>query len=223
VVRYAVTRSVLVLALAVGAGAIAWLFVHDRDPAYERTLSFAILPGAAVANDDVPDALRALEQGDARVAGTIAAVVGSEGFVRSSARPSLRRQLDERYDFDVGVRPASAVIEIKLRGRSAKVLALLSQTLRRSAPAWVARTYRAYRLVFLSTEAPAGAVSPRARELAVLAALLGALGGGGVVYVEGSLRRRTTAEARWAPVRSVAADDEGEAPVARGPYGRLGR
>jgi uncharacterized protein involved in exopolysaccharide biosynthesis len=182
-------RVLLVLLLALVTGAGTWLVVQGEDPTYERSISFVILPGADLTNSGVTEALRALDQENAQVAGTIGAYIGSRNFLQQAARAQLGHEVDDKYSVDVAVRPGSDVIEVRLRGPSEANLSLLTKELETSAPAWVDRNYRAYRLSFLETDAPDDAVGPRTFALTVLGFVLGALLGIAAVFFERYLRR----------------------------------
>lgn len=189
-------RSWLIVLFAVCAGLLTWLVVHNDPKTYERTLTFVILPSHGLAVDKIPDAMRSLSQQNSQISGTIAAAVGSDGFVNAAARKATGASLGPAYHTDTGIRPGSDVLKTRLRGPDPDMLAAVGPVLATNTITWVSSNMKAYRLELLGDDASAGAVAPKTLQLAGIAAFLAGMLAFAGVYLEAVSKRRISDTAR---------------------------
>ncbi len=185
-----VIRSALVVLAGLLAAGAAYVVVRDQPDVYQRTLSFVLLPGPALSEAQVPDAVRGLSQQDAQLVNTIGGAIGSDLFLQ----PALRRADAgdaSAYSAQSFRRPGSDIVELRLRGPDPDRLEAVADEHRLLATNWVGSVYRAYRLEFLEEDVAPGPVEPRVGQTVALAFLLGVLLGAAAAFVEWKARQRT--------------------------------
>lgn len=175
----------VVVAVAAFAVAGAALSLASRTDEHDATLHFVLRPDASVPNSELPNALDVLKS-DGALVQTVRGVIGSQEMLRQAAADS-HVALTSQYTVASTVRPGSALLDSTLSGPDAATVDRLAQGLSRAAPDYVAANYPAYDLDRLGTEVNerAGGVGPA--QLLILAALLGAALGVGLVAAEARL------------------------------------
>jgi hypothetical protein len=186
VLRRALDHPVLLVAwLAVLGAAIAWLIVRDEPRMHARQMAFVIRPSSDLDASQVPDAVRGISQVSSELVFTIARVIETEPFRRSSGAA-----LGRGYAIDASVPPATNVVHVRVDGPDAGVLRRFEVGYATLAADWVKRAYPAYRLEFLEGKVAPDAARRSALERIGLAGLLGLLVGLLVLFADAKLARR---------------------------------
>jgi hypothetical protein len=168
-----------VTALAVAGAALS---LSGRTDQHERTIHFVLRPDTSVPNSDLPNALEVLKS-DGALVQTVRGVLGSQELLRQAASDS-HVPLTSHYTVESTARPGSALLDSTLAGPDATRVDRLALGFSRAASDYVAANYSAYALDRLGTEAGGGGGGLGAVQLIILAALLGAALGVGLVAAE---------------------------------------
>jgi hypothetical protein len=181
-----VYRWWVVVAVAALAMAGAALSLSGRTNQHDATIHFVLRPDTSVPNSELPNALDVLKS-DGALVQTVRGVVGSQEMLRQAAVDS-HVALTPQYAVETTVRPGSALLDSTLTGPDPATVDRLAEGLGRAAPDYVAANYPAYALDRLGTEINEGSGGLSAPQLLILAALLGAALGIGLVAAEARLQ-----------------------------------
>ena len=188
-------RVWLVILLALVAGLTAWAVSQAGDPIYETRLTFVVRPDQDLSDDQVPDAVRNL--GELRT--TVSTVLATRRFLERAAEEAGLAPLDPSYGVSSAVEGESDIIRIVLEGPDRQALQSLGEAFVPIAGEWVGDVYRVYALETLAVDAPANSAGGGATRRIAIAAVLGALLGLGVVYLEWRARELRTQAQPLAP------------------------
>ena len=175
----------VVAAVAALAVAGAALSLSGRSDEHDATIHFVLRPDASVPTSQLPNALDVLKS-DGALVQTVRGVVGSQEMLRQAAADT-HVALTSQYAVASTVRPGSALLDSTLSGPDAATVDQLARGLGRAAPDYVAANYPAYDLDRLGTEINERAGGLGAAQLLILAGLLGAALGLGLVAAEARL------------------------------------
>ncbi len=175
-----IRRALLLVGLAVLAGAAAFYASSRATPVYERTVSLIVVPDVHNGPTDV----------SSEIVTTIAGGLGSRRFLVQSAEAALGHQTGPSYSLQAFVRPGSDIIDARLRGPSLSILSALANEYIKDSRTWTANHYAAYDLTFLESIAVPGPVSPHPHRMAAVGFVLGGLFGVVVLLIEVLIERR---------------------------------
>lgn len=172
----------VVLAAAALAALGAATASATRTQQHQRTIHFVLRPAASVSDSDFPGELDALKS-DGSLVPTITGVIGGDGMLRRAAA-NARLPFSTAYSVAATVRPGSALIDSTVTAPSEAVVDRLAAGYTRAATAFVDQSYSAYVLDPVSTDSGVGGVGPSNGQVLILALLVGAALGVGLVAAE---------------------------------------
>jgi hypothetical protein len=181
--RWWVVAAVAALAL-LGAG----LALAGRSDRHERTIHLVLRPDSSVSSRFLPGALEVLKS-DGALVQTVIGVLSSDEMVRRAAA-TARVKLAPGYTIKSSTRPGSALIDSTIGGPDAAVVDRLGVGFVEVASDYVAASYSAYALDRLGTDPGGTDTRLHPAQVVVLALLVGAALGVGVVLVELRLESR---------------------------------
>jgi hypothetical protein len=209
--RWWVVATVAMLAVVGAAISLA-----SRTDEHKNTIHFVLRPDASVPNSDLPNALEVLKS-DGALVQTVRGVLDSQELLRQAAADS-HVTLSPAYTVDATARPGSALLDSTLTGPDAATVDRLAVGFGRAASDYVAANYSAYALDRLGADSAGGGGGLGAAQVIVLAALLGAALGVGLVAAELRLepslqplrdRRAARQDARASEMRCLARTSKG--------------
>jgi hypothetical protein len=183
---------VAVTALAVLGAALA---LAARSEEHHTTIHFVLRPESSLPNRDLPNALEELKS-DGPLVQTVIGVLGSQALLQRAAS-NAGVELGSDYTITSSARPGSALIDSTLAGPDAAVLGRLAAGFTRAGADYVGANYSAYALDQLGADAGGSGTGLSATQAVILAVLIGAALGLGLVAAE--LRLRPLFERRDAP------------------------
>jgi hypothetical protein len=178
------------LVLAVTALAVlgATLALAARSEEHRTTIHFVLRPDASLPNKDLPNALEELKS-DGPLVQTVIGVLGSQDLLRRAAA-NAGVPLGSAYTVTSTARPGSALIDSTLTGPDRKVVDRLAAGFTRAGSDYVAANYSAYALDRLGADAGSSGTGLSAPQAVILALLIGAALGMGLVAAELRLEPR---------------------------------
>jgi len=175
--RWWVVAAVTGLAL-LGAG----LALAARSEEHRTTIHFVLRPDASLPSKDLPNALEELKS-DGPLVQTVIGVLGSQDLLRRAASDS-GVSLGSDYSVTSAARPGSALIDSTLTGPDARVVGRLATGFTRASADYVAANYSAYTLDRLGSDAGSNGTGLSAPQAVILALVIGAALGMGLVAAE---------------------------------------
>jgi hypothetical protein len=166
----------------------AALALAARSEEHRTTIHFVLRPDASLPNKDLPNALEELKS-DGPLVQTVIGVLGSQDLLRRAASDS-GVSLGSSYTITSSARPGSALIDSTLTGPDAAVVGRLAAGFTRAGSDYVAANYSAYALDQLGTDAGSNGTGLSATQAVILALLIGAALGMGLVALELRLEPR---------------------------------
>lgn len=181
---------------------------------HERTIHFVLRPDGSVSNNDLPGTLAALES-DGSLVQTVKGVLGSQGMLRRAATDANMPFRDD-YSIEATARPGTALIDVTLAATDEATVDWLAAAYTRAARKYVAASYSAYALGRVGADSGGTGTGPSTAQVLLLALLVGAALGVGLVLAEQRFesRLRTLAAGARRPAEPARRDRK---PVGRRP------